>query len=34
MKYEDKLFIIYYNKLFEQEIEQLIDNYKIKKVTK
>lgn len=34
MKYEDKLYIIYYNKLFEQEIEQLIDNYKIKKVTK
>lgn len=34
MKYEDKLFIIYYNKLFEQEIEQVIDNYKIKKVTK
>lgn len=34
MKYEDKLFIIYYSKLFEQEIEQVIENYKIKKVTK
>jgi len=32
MKYEDKLFIIYYNKLFEQEIEEVIENYKTDKV--
>jgi len=32
MKKEDKLFIIYYNKLFEQEIEEVIENYKTDKV--